>query len=247
MNYSDLRVRVRGVILLITGIIVTFIVLSIILDILNVSDSNIITGFIYSVAGFFIYPFVGLISFGSSSIINADAVLALIIYILGGIVIAEIITAFLYEKFYEIFQNVVDAVFKIVELLIFLRIILGVFNAQNVFLPLTKTVLSLTNWTQGIAPAFPVGTAKLDLSALIVLGIIIVLDVISERIIESFFKRITVSKLRLNIRRNKTVTTVKPQAPINQNITINIPVPKEVNPEKKVILVNSSANKIRES
>lgn len=82
----------------------------------------------------------------------------------------------------------------------------------------------------------------MDLSAIVVLGAIIFLDLLSERIIETIAERIKLPKIRI-IRKTKISAPPAPNKeapPINQNITINIPVPKEIPPQKQVIVVNQN-------
>lgn len=242
MKYTELRTRVRGIILIIAGLVSFFIIFEIFFDLFKVSKTHFVINILSSIAAIFIGPFRGIAVTNADAFVNVDAVIALTSYVLGAIVLSEIITAFLRESTYEIFQNFVDAIFKVVEFLIFIRIIVVAFSAAALNIPLATTIVNLTNWTQGVVTNFPLGSGFLDLSAIVVLGVVIFLDLLSERLIEIVAERVRLPKIRFKRKTKITMPSVpkKEAPPINQNITINIPVPKEIPPQKKVIVVNQN-------
>lgn len=185
MKYTELRTRVRGMILITAGLISFFIILEIFFDLFKVSKTHFLINILSSISAIFVGPFRGIAATNANTFVNVDAAIALTSYVLGAIVLSEIITAFLRESAYEIFQNFIDAIFKIVEFLIFIRIIVVAFSTAALNIPLAATIVNLTNWTQGVVTSFPLGGGFLDLSAIVVLGAIIFLDLLSERIIET--------------------------------------------------------------
>ncbi|MEP7103417.1 MAG: hypothetical protein ABI721_01760 [Candidatus Dojkabacteria bacterium] len=187
---ADLRYRVRALILGVAGLIAAILVIRILVQMVGASTGNILIDAIYSVSNFFIYPFANAVSVPSGVAlpnINVDALIAIAIYVLLAIAISEIITAFLYDNITDIIQNFVDGIFKVIELLLFIRIILDLFNLYNrINAPsFILSIFALTDWTQGIIQGIPVLNGMLNISAIIALIIVVLLDIFSERFLAS--------------------------------------------------------------
>ncbi len=195
MNYADLRVKVRGFILAIAGAIIALIAIRIGLDLLGASKENVIVNFIISLSDIFIKPFNGLVELPDTiglKFINTDAIIAAIVYGLAAIAISEIITGFLYENLEDIIQNIVDGLFKVIEFLLLIRIVFQLFGIFNV--PAAPTfvhsIYGLTEWSQGIVLKVNFLTGYIDLSAIIALVIVVVVDLLAERFLNSIFKQV---------------------------------------------------------
>lgn len=226
----DLRIKVRAIILSITGFIAALLVIRIFLDIIDASSANSLVELIRDITDFFIEPFKGIVTTNIESNMNWDAFVALLMIVLIGILISEIVTAFLYERVSDIIQNVVDTIFKVIEFFIFLRLIFDFFRIENTN-GFINTVYSLTDWTRGITDATFLN-GRLYWSTLIVLIIVAFLDVVTESLLNSLFKQ-------LNLGTKKTVvkqTVVAPQ-PVHTN-TIYAPGPVPVQPTKQVINIH---------
>ncbi|MEO6729002.1 MAG: hypothetical protein ABIM99_03705 [Candidatus Dojkabacteria bacterium] len=202
---ADLRYRLRAIILGIAGAISAILVLRILVQMLGGNTSNILISALYSVSNFFISPFANAVAVPAGTLpgINIDALVAIGIYIFIAIAVSEILTAFLYDNATDIIQNFVDGIFKVIEILLFIRIILDLFNLYDRINAPTfiKTIFSLTDWTQGIIQGIPVLNGSLNLSAIIALIIIVVIDIFTERFLASILAgagRVT-----------RTVTTTK--------------------------------------
>src|SRR5688572_2471833 len=118
---ADLRYRIRALILGIAGIIVAILFIRIILQLIAVPTSSVFVQFFYAISDFFIYPFQNAIEIPAGNpiqAVNVDALVAIAIYVLGAIALSEILTAFLYDSAEGVIQNLVDAVFKVIEFLI---------------------------------------------------------------------------------------------------------------------------------
>lgn len=186
---ADVRYRLRAIILGIAGIISAVLVLRILVQMLGGSTGNILISALYSVSNFFISPFANSVAIPAGTLpgINIDALVAIGIYIFIGIALSEILTAFLYDNATDIIQNFVDGIFKVIEILLFIRIILDLFSLYDrVNAPaFIQSILSLTDWTQGIIQGIPVLNGVLNLSAIIALIIVVVIDIFTERFLAS--------------------------------------------------------------
>ena len=186
---AELRYRLRAIILGVAGFISAILVIRILVQMLGGNTSNILISALYSVSNFFISPFAGAVSVPPGTLpgINVDALVAIGIYIFIAIALSEILTAFLYDNVTDIIQNFVDGIFKVIEILLFIRIILDLFNLYDrINAPaFIQSIFSLTDWTQGIIQGIPVLNGVLNISAIIALIIVVVIDIFTERFLAS--------------------------------------------------------------
>lgn len=182
---ENLRETLRNLIYGAIGLISTFLVIKIILDVAEVTGSSAITSIVNAITDIFIYPFRGIIVINNPmlSTLNLDAAIALLVYTVGGYLISKILTGFLYDNLYDITQNFVDGFFKVFEFIVGLRILFEVFAV----LPSLRSsafvdaVFNWSEWTQSLLFRIPFGSGYINLSALVWLGILIVLDIFSGR------------------------------------------------------------------
>jgi len=167
------------------GIISAFLVIRIIFDIAQSTDTSFLSVFINGVSDIFIYPFKGIISITNPSLqgINTGAVIGLGVYSIGGYLIAKIVTGFMYDNLYDITQNFVDGFFKVFEFIVGLRILFEVFAVlpsltSSAFV---DTIFSWSEWTQSLLFRVPFGSGYINLSAIVWFIILIILDVFSGR------------------------------------------------------------------
>lgn len=186
---EELRYRVRAFILGIAGVISAVLVLRILVQMLGGNPTNVIVSALYGISNIFITPFAGAVQVPAGTLpgINIDALVAIGIYIFIAIALSEVITAFFYDNATDIIQNFVDGIFKVLEILLFVRIILDLFSLYDrinspVFI---KSIFSLTDWTQGIIQGIPVFNGVLNISAIIALIILVVIDIFTERFLAS--------------------------------------------------------------
>ncbi len=189
---EDLRTRLRSIILGITGVIIVFLVLRIILELLDASQGNFLVSFLFSVSSFFLSPFVGAVPSTISSVIsqlNFDALIAILAYIFIGIGIAEVLTSFLYDTAEDIFVNLLDGLLKIVEFLIFFRIIIDAFGLfpRTTAPGVIQFVYSSTDWTQGVFSGIKIPSGVVNISSIFILLILVVLDIYLERMLRGMF------------------------------------------------------------
>jgi len=240
MDLANARTQIRAVIFSIAGIIIAIIFFRISFEILGASRSGIVAELVYGLSDWFINPFVGTVQLPETSsfrILNIDAIVAMGVYMLGAIALSEILTAFLYDKFEEIIQNFVDGIFKVIEFLLFLRIVFDLFGVviRESIPDFVRSIYSLTEWAQGILFPIQIGAMKINVSTIIVLVIVVVFDLLCERFIASIFKNFNqgVSVVTTTVKEVKVpapkinihLPKISRKEPPPPNITINIPVP----------------------
>jgi hypothetical protein len=189
---QDLRIRLRTIILGITGLIVVFLVFRIILEILDANQGNFLISFFFSVSSFFLAPFVGAVPGTIASVIpqlNFDAVIAILLYILIGVGVSEVFTSFLHESGEEIIVHFLDALLKMMEFLIFFRIVIDLFGLfPRATAPgFIQFVYASTDWTTGIFSGIKVASGVVNLSSITVLVILAIMDIYLERTLRGLF------------------------------------------------------------
>jgi hypothetical protein len=241
---KQIRDTVRNIILVGTGFILVFIVLRFFLDLFS-SNNNGIVKVIRDISNIFIAPFSNIAGSSAASNFNGDAIVAFIFWLVIGFIIAGIITSFLYENIEEVFLNIIDALFKIVELFLFLRIIFDFFRIDSKG-EFAKVVYQLTSWADINIIQTSVLDNRINLNLIIVLVIVIIFDLLIESVIEGLlYKDVRRKVLRRKVvvgngyfypqaqqqPKQFIVNQQMPQqyAPVQQQpqqITINVPVPQ---------------------
>lgn len=186
MATADLRKRVRALILGITGFIIALIFMRVVIDFLDPGADSGFADLIIEITDLFISPMEGLIELSTASEIdqlNVTALLAIFIYFVTGLVLAEIITAFIYDNVNDVILNFVDGLFKLLEFLIFLRIIFDLLQV-NQKVGMVKTIYSMTNWAEGAVVDLKILDDRLDISIVLILIFIVILDIVSEGLLK---------------------------------------------------------------
>ncbi len=204
MELDVLRSRIRAVIFAILGIMEAFLFLRITLDLISADSSNGIVSLVSQITSVFIFPFEGLITLPQSGIlmfINEAAIIAFIVYILVAIALSEFITSFLFDNFKDVFQNFVDAIFKFLESFLILRILFDLFAVGlNLESPLfVRVIYGSTEWAQGVIFEQPFLSGRINLSTLLWLIIIIVIDLLTERFVDGVFIQLNDFSKKFNI------------------------------------------------
>ena len=251
MDFAATRSKIRAIIFALTGFVEAFLFLRITLDLIAADPNNILVSLISQITDPLIFPFQGLITLPQTGILeffNEAAIVAFIVYVLGAIAFTEIITAFVYDNFKDIFQNIVDAVFKFLESFLILRIIFDLFAVGlNLNSPqFVKVVYGTTEWAQGIIFDQPFLSGRINISTLLCLIIVVIIDLLTERFLDSVFLQVSVFTKRVKVSvptlpkvnlktlipkvsggKSEKVSDSKTQ-PIQQNIVINVPMPQGI-------------------
>lgn len=227
MELLTIRTRTRAVLLSIIAIIAFLLFLRISFELVEANTENGFVDAIFQATDYLIEPTEGAVVLEPGDDLdpfNFDALLAMILYVIGGLIIIEIITGIMHDEAEEIVQNVVDAFFKILEFIVTLKIIFVFFEIgvpKETAPWFVKLIYDLTSWTD-IVSAPEIVDANIDWAAIIVLIIIVVFDVLSEQFLTSLFHRGDRPK------KTRTKTVVKKEKksqPVQQNITVNVPAP----------------------
>jgi hypothetical protein len=240
---SELRVRVRAIILGFTGVLVALVVVRFFLVLLGANAGQPIVGLFLSLTSPLVMPFVEFNSLIIAPAIEVASIVALMVMIVLGLLVSEIATAFMYDDVTDILLNITDAIFKILESLLILRLVLRLLGVAASTGWFVSNIYSATNWASGVFPAIPVFTGALELSTLAVLIIVAVVDFATEGMISSLRdKSVAKSASPKPVAAPSTTTTVtqvRPSAPpMQQHITINVPAPQQQQPRVERQIIN---------
>ncbi|MBE2256308.1 MAG: hypothetical protein IAE65_08915 [Ignavibacteria bacterium] len=242
---ENVRDSIRNVVLLVTSVIALALVLRVIFDMAELQPTSSIISVIHSVSDFLIAPFKDIVRINNPTFatLNTDAFFALGVYIVGASLVGKVITGFLYDNLHDIVQNFVDGLFKIVEVIITLRILFEIFAILPAFRQsaFVDSIFSWSEWTQTLLFKLPLGEGYINLSAIVWLAIIILLDVISERYLEKLLggavvvtvattKVIKAPRFRLFRRSSSDSISVRIDNPSSEDkpkeVYIDVPPPK---------------------
>ncbi|MCA9381382.1 hypothetical protein KC678_03895, partial [Candidatus Dojkabacteria bacterium] len=151
-------------------------------DQIEVNESNSIINFLINVTNGFVAPFTDIIPPSYNFPLVLDAGFAVLIYITWGTVLVLFISAFLQESKKEIVKDSTDAVFKFVESLLVLRLIFDFFSL-NLETPFVNMITEGTRWAEGLIESSFLGD-RMNISVLLMLFILVIFDLITERIID---------------------------------------------------------------
>lgn len=249
---KDIRNKVRAFILAITGLLVTLLVVRVILLFVGANQSHPLVSLVLGLTDLFVQPLFYVAPGEIIAGVDLNSVLAIVIYAVLGILISEFVTAFLQDSAWEIFIQIQDAFFKVVEFILMVRIVLKIFGITSSAGPFVGQVYSLTEWSQGIIPSPNFLSGYLELSTIIVLIVVVAIDLAMESVIKSISQKLAEKRQNSQQRETKpaaqtVVVNAAPAAPAvtpvqqPQNITINVPLPPQqpAAPEKQVINVIS--------
>lgn len=182
---QEIRENIRKVILWISFVVVALILLRFILLVFNADPSHPLSSVILDLTTPLVAPFSG-IFIGSGLelfIAEAIAIFAIVFWILAAVLISEIITTFIDDKPVRITANFLDVLVKFLEFLLLARVILkltGVTAGQSSFV---ESIYQLTAWAEGLLPSWDLLWGELELSTLLVLAILGVVDFFIESVV----------------------------------------------------------------
>ena len=221
---TDLRRRFRIIIFAVLGVVIAILVFRILFDISGASPSNVLVQFVDSISNPLISPFYGIVRTPITIIagLNVDAIIAIVGYLVCSIIFTEIVTSFMEENPELIVENLIDGIFKLIEFLLLIRIVLEIFGIYaTVNSPgFVNAVYGTTNWSQGILPNFQFGSGFMDLSAVLCLIVVAILDAITDSILSAIFLRLEQKPV---INKTQTKTTFSPVKPVQPYVQSNQP------------------------
>ncbi len=211
------RRRIKIILYGIIAIIGVLLLVRFLLDLVGASEEAGFTQLFKGITDIFIDPFKGIVAkpleLGQN--INLDAIVALLFFVVLGTLSIEIFTGFLFNTIYGIIENAVDAVFKVIEAILFLRIIfdLFTFDVTSPFVILIKNITSWANIFEN--PSFI--AENINLSVITILVLIVILDIFIGNIVTSVFEFKKVKPIQI-IKKEVQL----PAAPPSQNITVHV-------------------------
>jgi hypothetical protein len=212
-----LRKNTRQVIYIIFGFIILIIFLSIVFQLLGARNSDLFVNLINTIASYFTAPFSGAFTSSGTNLIwgirlNFDAIVAMFSYLFVAIFLGELITAFMYEKFRDVIQNFIDAMFKFISFTLFIRILIDLFSnfAVSTLVGIIQFIYFVTAWSTGLVSNFNFLGLTINLSTIIWLVIVSFTDSQFEKVLDAIFDF-------FNFGNNK-VNFVKPLQTITKNV-----------------------------
>ncbi|BCX13919.1 MAG: hypothetical protein KatS3mg085_451 [Candidatus Dojkabacteria bacterium] len=226
MELLKVRSQIRSIVLAILGIIAFLLFLRISFELVEANRQNGVVRALFTVTDYLINPFEGSVILDDDSDLkpfNFDALFALVTYVVLGFVFIDFVTGFLHERLKDVVKNIVDALFKLVEFLLILRIIFIFFEIgipRSAASGIVKFIYNITDWSDVVDIKFVI--ENLAWSSIITLGIVAVFDILSEQLIDALFDYGNKGDTVIT---KKVVKTKTIPQPTQQNITINVPVP----------------------
>lgn len=183
---AELRTKIKQIIFTITLAIIAILILRLLLDLLGLTNKNAFFLFLKSLSDIFIGPFQGIIAQDINRdlvFFNFDVFISIGFYILLGVMLAELCTFFLYDNFKLVLIHFFDIVFKLIESLFILRIILDVFLVKT-GTSIVKIILDLTNWTHGVTN-INFFDGRIYLGTFLVLVVVVVFDYLVDAVLRA--------------------------------------------------------------
>lgn len=150
---SELRTKIKQVIFFIALSIIALLLLRLIIDLFGLTNKNEFFKFIAAITDIFIVPFEGIVAQNISRelvFIHFDIFIAIGFYIILAIILAELLSLFLQDSSRAFILYLVDFLFKLVESIIILRIILDFFLIKSSS-GIISFILIITEWTHSIS------------------------------------------------------------------------------------------------
>ena len=234
---TEIRTCVRAIILAVTGILVVLVLVRLVLQLIGANASQPIVSLILNLSEFLVAPFREFNSFLNSASTDIGAnITALMVVVVGGLLVSDVVTAFLHDNVTDIVMHFVDAIFKTLEAILMVRLVLKLFGIPAVAGLFVSNIYDTTSWANGVFPAIKVfNSGVLELSTLAIIIIIAVVDFSTESLVASMRKQrkaeTAAEKTPAPVVAPPANVTVhqapaQPAAqPMQQHITINVPVP----------------------
>lgn len=192
--------KIRSIIYGIFGLIVTIIIIRLLILFIGVNTSGSFIRFWLEFSEIFVFPWVGIVPdlrlFGNS-VLELTSLVAVFFYMIIGLLIEKSADSLGETSSRSMLVSIVDSLFKIAEFFLATRIVLKLFGIGGSSL-FAKFIYSLTNWI--ISPFgklisdFRFGSIVFELSTVLVLIIIVILDIGIDEFFRAIFKKSEQSK-----------------------------------------------------
>lgn len=190
----NIQKRTKSILYSIFGIILLIIVIRMALLLINANESTPFVNFWYDFSNILIGPWRGIynnLEFEGGSILEISSFIAIIFYFLLAFFLDNAITGIESSKGKNIFYSIINSLFKVVEFILGARFVFKLFAAStNSWF--VDFIYSISNFIyrpfRGIVPDFTYENIVVELSTIIVLIIIILIDIGIDALLISIFE-----------------------------------------------------------
>lgn len=185
---KDLQLKVQGIIYAVFIVIISVVLIRILLKLVGADQNNEIISFFYDFSNVFVSPWEGIFRNlkSQNKILEVFSLIAAFFYLVLSFIFARLAGILLINDSKEFTIKIIDFFFKIAEITVFSRFILKLVGADTD----STFILNLYKFTdftykpvETILPAIESNKVTLEVSTLIFLILIIILDYLSELIL----------------------------------------------------------------
>jgi hypothetical protein len=195
MNTKQFNTILKGVILFLFGLVDTILLIRLLLKLIGAGLESSFVRFWYGISQPFYNPFAGTFTDISSGtiVVEINSIIALLCYFILALCFLRIIHGIFRDKISEKLRSFIDTGFKIIEIVLSLRLIFKLLGASTSgFI----TFLYAISWPfyepfKGLLKSIGSGNIVFETSTFVAIVIIIILDYISDRLLTEVFKQMS--------------------------------------------------------
>jgi hypothetical protein len=193
VEFLKIRSQIRSIGFSIVAVLAFVLFLRISFELIDANKQNGFVNAVYVFTDYLVAPFDKAIVLDQKSDLKPfdfDAFLALVTYVVFGLILIDIITGLFYEELRDILKNIIDAFFKLIEFVLLLRVLFEIFEVgfPGTFSPFAvKFIYDITDWSDFVDIDFI--WKNLSWGPLIMLIIFAVFDIITEQLLDSLFDK----------------------------------------------------------
>ncbi len=231
----DLQGKIRNVVYAIFAIIIGIVLIRVFLKLIGANPTNEFAMFWYELSYVFVEPWDMIYESikSGSMVIELFSLTAVIFYLIISMVLSKSAGSPFEDSRKRAIAEMVDSFFKVIEFLLVTRFIFKLTGASMTS-SFVRFIYDLSNFVHEpfatILPAIKTGDIIFEISTVVALIVIIILDLVTEEFTYSILDTLFPNKEKKVVKKvpvNVAPTYNMPQAPANpaQNITINVPQP----------------------
>ncbi len=190
----DIFKKIKQIIYGILAIVISIITIRLLLKFVGANSYTPFVSFWMDFSDFFVLPWIGIapnLTFFGNSVIEISAIISILFYGVIGFLLNNSISSLNEESSRSVLVSFVDSLFKIVEFVLGTRIILKLFGAiSSLFV---EFIYAFTDWIRepftGLIKDFHFGMVTVEISTIIILVIVILMDIGVDELFRAIFKR----------------------------------------------------------
>lgn len=192
MEKHQLQNIAKGFFVFLFGLIDISLILRFILKLIGASTSSSFVAFVYEFSQSFYEPFAGTLKdFDAQKfVIEINTVIGILVIFLAGFVVYKVIEGAFQNTGLEIFAGLLDAFFNFLEVILGLRLLFKLLNAnQNTFIKFLYTLSDIFYQPfEGLIKSIVVNNYVFETATLIAIILIVIVDIISEKLFKKVNK-----------------------------------------------------------